>query len=326
MTSRTDHVLRQFFEPRGVVVVGSLREGRGEGWTAIDNMQRLGYKGGIFPVNPGYAQVLGRKAYPSIDAVMEPFDLAVIITPPPTVVGMIEQCARKGVKAIIVSTEGFAESGEAGAVMQRQLLDTARGLGVRIIGPNTLGIVNTANGLVTNPYPLPYNTIHRGGIAFSSQSGIIGAHAQPMEDRVYHVGKMCDFGNKSDIDESDWLEYLTYDPLTSVISIHLETVKDGARLLDSLRKAVARKPVLVLKTGRTEAGARASASHTGSLAQDQRAINELIKQAGALPLGTWQEFWEVPKVFDSQPLPRGNRIAVVTLTGGVGVTATDVAM
>ena len=326
MESKERCVLRPFFEPRGVAVIGSLREGRGEGYIAIENMLRLGFAGRIYPVNPSYDQVLGMRAYPTVDDLEGPIDLAVVITPPSTVATIVERCARKGIRAVIVSTEGFAEAGKAGAKLQQQLLNTARHAGVRLIGPNTLGIVNTSNGLITNPYPMGYKRIRKGNIAYSSQSGVIGAHAQPMEDRSYHVGKTCDFGNKCDVDEADWLDYLMDDPGTRVIAMHMEAIKDGRRFMDRLRRTAARKPVFIFKTGRSEQGARASASHTGSLAQSPQICNDAFKQAGAIPVNTWQEFWEMPKVFESQPLPQGNRIAIVTLTGGVGVAATDVAV
>lgn len=326
MNSDNGSVLRPFFEPRGVAVIASLREEWGEGYVAIKNMLQFGFSGGIYPVNPSYSQVLGMKAYPTVNDVDGPIDLAMVITPPATVAGIIEQCARKGIKAVIVGTEGFAEAGAAGAGLQRQLVDLARSNGIRLIGPNTIGVVNASNGLVTNPYQIDYDSILKGSIAYASQTGFVGAQGQPLEDRAYPISKMCDFGNKCDVDEADLLDYLVGDPETKCIALHMEAVKGGRRFMDALRRATARKPVLIFKTGRTEQGARASASHTGSLAGSAQVYDTVFKQAGAIRVDTWQEYWEIPRVFASQPLPKGNRLGIVTLTGGVGVVAVDTAV
>jgi len=318
--------LRSFFEPRSVAVVGSLREGQGEGYRVIQNLLHFGFTGNIYPINPSYSHVLGMRAYPTVNEVKEPIDLAMVITPPPTVAAVIEQCAQKGIKAVIVGTEGFAEAGEAGARLQQQLVDIAHSNGMRLIGPNTIGIVNTSNGLVTNPYLVDYDRIWKGSIAYASQTGFVGAQGQPLENRAYPISKMCDFGNKCDVNEVDLLDYLLDDSETKAIALHMEAVKGGRRFMDTLRKVTAHKPVLIFKVGRTEQGAMASASHTGSLAGSVRVYDTVFKQAGAIQVRTWQEFWEIPKVFAYQPLPKGNRIAIVTLTGGVGVVAIDAAV
>jgi len=326
MESQKKSDLQPFFEPRSVAVIGSLREGRGEGYRVVQNLLHFGFTGNIYPINPSYSHVLGMRAYPTVNEMKEPIDLAMVITPPPTVAAVIEQCARKGIKAVIVGTEGFAEAGEAGARLQQQLVDIAHSNGMRLIGPNTIGIVNTSNGLVTNPYPVDYDRIWKGSIAYASQTGFVGAQGQPLEDGAYPISKMCDFGNKCDVDEVDLLDYLLDDSETKAIALHMEAVKGGRRFADMLRKVAAHKPILIFKAGRTEQGARASASHTGSLAGSVRVYDAVFKQSGAIQVGTWKEFWEIPKIFASQPLPEGNRIAIVTPTGGVGVVATDAAV
>jgi len=326
MKSQKKSDLQPFFEPHSVAVVGSLREGRGEGYRVVQNLLHFGFTGNIYPINPSYSQVLGMRAYPTVNEVKETIDLAMVITPPPTVAAVIEQCAHKGIKAVIVGTEGFAEAGEVGARLQQQLVDIAHSNGMRLIGPNTIGIVNTANGLVTNPYLVDYDRIWKGSIAYASQTGFVGAQGQPLGDQAYPISKMCDFGNKCDVDEVDLLNYLMDDSQTRVIALHMEAVKGGRRFMDMLRKVAAQKPVLIFKAGRTEQGARVSASHTGSLAGSTQVYDAVFKQAGAIQVRTWKDFWEIPKVFASQPLPKGNRIAIVTPTGGVGVVATDVAV
>jgi acetate---CoA ligase (ADP-forming) len=224
-----------------------------------------------------------------------------------------------------VLSEGFAESGRAGAELQRRLQEVAHRTGIRVMGPNTFGVVNTANGLATLPPFADQERIVRGGIAFCSQTGSIGPHQNPVADWAYPISKMCDVGNKSDVDETDLLNYFAEDPETEVVALHLEDVRDASRFLAAVRRLAARKPLVVLKTGRTEGGARAARSHTGALTVRDRIVESALRQAGAVRVRTWQELWEVPKTFFYQPLPAGNRFAVITFTGGQGVIAADAA-
>jgi len=317
--------LRAFFEPGAIAVIGSLNEWGGLGYTAVKNMRRFNYGGRIYPINPSYKEALGLRAYPEIAAVEDQIDLAIVITPKQTVPGIIDQCARKGVKAAIIVSDGFAETGEAGARLQRQIVEIGHRTGLRIIGPNTIGTLNTENSLVTNPYFISYDKVYKGNIAYCSQSGIVGAQGQPLKDQAYPISKMCDLGNKCDVNEVDLLNYLYQDPQTSVIAMHIEDVRDGHKFIETVRRVAARKPVLLLKPGRTERGAKAAASHTGSLTGSERVYDAAFRQAGAIRLDTWREFWEIPRIFVNQPLPQGNRIAIITFTGGVGVASVDTA-
>jgi acyl-CoA synthetase (NDP forming) len=320
--------LSAFFEPAVVAVVGSMRETVGTAYWVMRNMRHFGFSGPIYPVNPNpseYGEVLGSRVFASVFDVPEPIDLAVAIIPPEATPAVVDECARKGVRAVIVLSEGFAESGREGAVLQRQLEEIARRTGVRVMGPNTFGVVNSANGLVTVPPLTDNERIERGGIALCSQTGSIGPHQAPLDDWAYPISKMCDIGNKCDVNEVDLLDYLADDPQTRVVAMHLEDVREGRRFMEAARRLVARKPLVVLKTGRSEAGARASASHTGSLMGMDEVYDAALKQVGAIRVDTWQEMWEVPKTLLFQPLPAGNRFAVVTFTGGQGVIAADTA-
>ncbi len=321
-----DSEFAAFFHPRGVAVAGSLRDPDGEALTVVRNLQRFGFRGGIYPINPSQKESSGLNVYPALSEVPGNVDLAMLITPPGAVAGLVEQCAERGIRAVIVGTEGFAERGKDGGALQRQIVGLARSRGVRLLGPNTVGLVNTSNGLITMPYSFDYSRIRKGALAFASQSGFAAAQGQPLEDRGYPISKMCDFGNKCDLDEADLLDYLRHDPETRVIALHLESVSEGPRLRQALRATASAKPVLVFKTGRTPEGARASSSHTGSLATPGRAFDALLKQTGAIPVGSWHDYWEVPRLLASQPVAKGNRIGVVTATGGVGVAAVDVAV
>ena len=319
--------LTPFFEPNSVAVFGSLKEGIGLGYGVIRNMLQFGYSGKIYPVSPSYSgEVLRFRVYSAVNDVAEPIDAAIVITPPPTVPGIIEQCAHKGVKAVTIVSENFAEAGSEGAKFQQQLVDIVHRTGIRIIGPNTVGLFNAANGFITNPYLIVQKKIRKGGIAYCSQSGYVGTAAQPLEDRAVPVSKMCDIGNKCDVDEADLLNYLADDPETKVVAMHIENAKDGRRFMDAARRVVARKPLLILRPGQSEEAARAVASHTASLAGNEQVYGSAIKQVGAIRLDTWLEYWEVPRIFAYQPLPEGNRIAILTLTGGVAVVGVDVAV
>ncbi len=324
LQSRSD--LKAFFEPGSIAVIGSLREMMGTAYWLMKNLREFGYSGPIYPINPSNSgEVLGSRVYPSISEVTGPIDLAVLLTPPAVTPKTVEQCARKGVKAVIVLSEGFAESGEEGAGLQNQLRAIAGRTGIRIMGPNTFGTISSASHLATIAPWLDYVKIKRGGISFCSQTGSAGPHQMPIADWDYPISKMCDIGNKCDVDESDVLNYLADDPETKVIAMHLEDVKDGARFMEAARRVVARKPLIILKAGRTDAGARASASHTGSLMGNDLIYDTAFRQAGAIRVDTWQELWEIPKTLVYQPLPEGNRFAIVTFTGGQGVIAADAA-
>ena len=320
--------LSAFFDPAAVAVVGSLREVPGTAYWAIRNMRHFGFSGPVYPINPNpanYGEVFGSPVYASVLDVPGPVDLAALLVPPDTTADVVEECARKGVKAAIVLSEGFAESGSEGASLQRQIVDIARRTGIRVMGPNTFGVVNSANGLATMPPMTDNERILRGGVAFCSQTGSIGPHQVPLDDWAYPISKMCDIGNKCDVDEADVLDYLSDDPETKVVAMHLEDVRDGARFIGAARRLCARKPLVVLKAGRSEAGARASASHTGSLMGVDSVYDAALTQVGAIRVDTWQEMWDVPKTRLFQPLPAGNRFAVVTITGGQGVIAADAA-
>jgi acetyltransferase len=317
--------LKAFFEPDSVAVFGSLREGFGLGYGMVRNLHQFGYSGKIYPISPFHSEVMGMKAYSSVDEVVDPIEAAIVITPPSTVPGIVEQCAHKGVKAVIIVSENFAEAGGDGVKYQKQLENIARRTGIRIIGPNTVGVFNPETGFLTNPYILVQDKIRRGGVAYCSQTGSVGLAAKPLEERFHPVRLLCDIGNKCDVDESDVLNYLADDPKTKAVAMHLENVRDGRRFVEAARRLTARKPLLIIKGGRSEAGAEAMVSHTGSLAGNGQVYDAVIKQVGALRLNSWEEYWEVPRVFNSQPLPKGNRVAIITGSGGLGVTVIDVA-
>jgi len=316
-------ILRRFFEPQSIAVVGSFKEGFFGGYVLIKTVLEAGFRGRIFPVNPAYREVLGLKVYGSVKELPESVDLVFLIINAGSVLPVMEDCAARGIRAAVVVSDGFAERDAEGGHLQEELVAFGRKKGIRIIGPNTAGVVNTANGFNPCPYEAGYHRLPKGPVAICSQTGMINPQAYPYRDLRCGVSKICDFGNKSDVDECDVLEYLEEDNDTAVISMYLEGIRDGKRFLDVSKRVTKKKPVLVLKSGRTQEGARASASHTGSMAVKDTVFDAVCRQGGIIRLDTFQELFQVPKIFASQPLPRGNRMGILTVTGGVGVMAID---
>jgi acetyltransferase len=312
-----------FFEPQTVAVVGSLREGYFGGYVVIKTLLNAGFGGKIYPVNPSYQEVLGLKVYPSIKEIPDKIDLVLIMINRRSVPNVMRECAGTGIKAVIVVADGFAERDEEGARLQNEIVEIAREAGIRVIGPNTAGIVNSGNGLMPDPYEPGYKNVKPGAVAICAQTGMINPQAFPYSDLHYGVSKICDYGNKCDVDECDLLEYLETDPATEVITMYLESIRDGRRFLEVSKRVAAKKPLLILKSGRTKEGAKVSASHTGALAMDDRVFSAACQQAGIIRLERFREFFEIPKIFSLQPLPRGNRLGIVTFTGAVGVLAID---
>ena len=313
----------RFFDPRSIAIIGSFREGYFGGSVIVRSLLKAGYEGAIFPVNPGYEEVHGVRVYPSLQEIPGKADVAVIMINAKSVLSMVKQCADLGIRAVVVVSDGFAERDAKGARLQAELVSLAKSFHLRIIGPNTAGVVNTANGFNPCPYEAGYYKLRQGGTALCAMSGMINPQAVPYPDMRFGISKICDFGNKCDVDECDLLEYLAEDGQTDVISMYLESIHSGSRFLKSAREAAARKPVLVLKSGRSEEGARASESHTGSLAVDDRIFDAACGQAGILRLEQFRDIFEMPKIFAAQELPSGNRVGILSVTGGVAVVAID---
>jgi acyl-CoA synthetase (NDP forming) len=315
--------LYRFFDPQSIAVIGSLREGVFGGYVVVKSLIKSGYEGRIFPVNPGYTEVHGLKAYKSINEIAHPVDLAIIMTNARAVPSLLTECAEESIRAVVVVSDGFAERDMEGAMLQNEIARIARYKGIRILGPNTAGVASSGNGFNPCPYEAGYYSLKKGPLAICSQTGMTNPQAYPYHSFSFGTSKICDFGNKCDVDECDMLEYLGADDETGVVSMYLEGIADGERFLEVSRRVTSRKPVLILKSGRTQKGARASESHTGSLAVDDRVFDSVCRQAGILRLDLWSEIFEVPKIFAVQPLPKGNRLAIVSYTGGVGVLAID---
>ena len=317
-----DHFLDKFFNPESVAMVGATNNPFKMNFQLTRNLVRLGFKGKIYPINPHSKEILGLKAYPALTDLQEPVDLVVSAVPALKTMGIMEQCARVGVKNVVIISGGFSEGGDEGLELHASIGAFAKRHGIRVLGPNTLSPVNTSNHLA-----ISFNVIkkmQRGGLSFAFQSGFY----DPKMNWIFSslsVNKMMDMGNKVDINEVDALEYFHKDPETNVIAMHIESLHGNARTFFDLLKTVSsQKPVIILKSGRTAAGSKAAASHTGTLAGDNDAVFEgVIRQAGAIRAQNLEEFFELAKAFQLVKPPRGPRMAIVTLSGGEGVMATD---
>lgn len=315
--------LDPLFRPRAVAVIGASRDPRSIGGSILRNLLRFGFNGLVFPVNPAAAVVQSLKSYPTVEAIPDPVDLAIIAVPRPLVLEAIEACGRKGVRAAVVITAGFKEVGATGAALERQVVDRARAHGMRLVGPNCMGIMNLDPG-VRLQASFSATEPSAGNVAFSSQSGALGeAILSLLVERGLGLSMFASLGNKADISGNDLLEYWEHDPRTDVVLMYLESFGNPQKFVQICRRVARRKPILAVKSGRTEAGARAAASHTGSLAGAEHAVSALLAQAGVVRAGSVEQLFVYATAFASQPVPRGRRVAIVTNSGGPGILAAD---
>ncbi|HHN93309.1 MAG TPA: hypothetical protein ENK17_00940, partial [Anaerolineae bacterium] len=316
-----DPMLDTFFHPRSVAVIGASRDPEKLGYSVLANLKEGGFTGQLYPVNPKADQILGLTAYPSILDIPAPVDLAVIVIPYPFVPAVLEQCGEKGVPSVVVISAGFREAGREGLERERELIETARKYDLRLIGPNCLGVIDTATPLnATFAAGMPPS----GPIAFMSQSGALGTAVLDMA-LAGRIGfsKFVSLGNKADVSEIDLLEAWGDDPDSRVILIYVEGLPDGQRFIRVAREVTRHKPVVAIKSGVTKSGSRAVSSHTGSLAGSEAAYKAAFRQAGVIRATSMEALFDYARAFAYQPLLRGRRIGIVTNAGGPGILATD---
>jgi acetyl coenzyme A synthetase (ADP forming)-like protein len=305
--------------PKSVAVVGASRNPATVGHQALRNLLAGGFAGPVYPINPGAECVADVKAYPSVLDVPGAVDLAVIAVPAAAVIEVVHQCAAKGVTGLVVLSAGFGEVGELAA--QTQLRDLARRNGMRLVGPNCIGVVNTAIGLdaTFSPYaPAP------GRIAMQSQSGALGIAILERSARIgLGVSSFVSVGNKADVSGNDLLQFWEDDPGTDVVLLYLESFGNPRKFARIARRVSRRKPIVAVKSGRSAAGVRAASSHTAAMASPDIAVDALFRQTGVIRVDTLDELFDTALVLGSQPLPRGHRVAVVGNSGGPGILATD---
>jgi len=315
--------LRPFFEPRGVVIVGARRS-PGFGFVLPLALQRQGWGDRLFLVNPAGGELHGMPLYPRVADVPGDPDLAVIIVPAESVPRTLEEIAIRGIRHAVIESAGFAEVGGEGIARQELLRETASRLGVRVIGPNCVGVVNTANRFST--VEVVEEALTPGPVGVIAQSGVFGnILLDGLHQRGVFISKAVTLGNRLDVDECEVLEFFLRDLDTKLVMMYLEGAADGRRLVATLRRVTRVKPVLVLKSGRTGEGRQATASHTGSMSGEDDLYDAAFRQAGAVRAGTLDELIDLARVFSTQPLPAGNRLGIATSSGSLGALATDAA-
>ena len=315
-----EHVLR----PASVAMVGASRRPDSIGAAVMTNLVAGGFTGAIYPINPQAAAIDGLPAYASLRDVPEAPELAVIGVPAAHVIQVARDCGAAGVGALVVLSAGFSEVGEAGEQRQRELVAVCRTAGMRLVGPNCLGVINTDPAVSLNASFAP-GAPPPGRVGFASQSGAFGIAALDLA-RTHGIGlsSFVSLGDKADLSGNDFLQYWEADERTDVIALYLESFGNPAKFGRIARRVTAHKPIIVVKSGRSAAGQRAAASHTGALlAAADTTVDALFRHAGVIRTDTVGEMFDVAALLSRQPLPSGNRVAIVTNAGGPAILCTD---
>jgi acetyl coenzyme A synthetase (ADP forming)-like protein len=315
--------LQRFFEPEAIAVVGATSKRGSIGGEVFANLLRSGFPGPVYPVSP-HPVVQSVLAYPDVGKIPGPVDLAIIVVPAAEVVEVARQCAEKGVRALVVISAGFAEAGSAGRARQDELVAVCRAAGIRLIGPNCMGILTTSPQRPMNATFAP-NAPPEGGVGFMSQSGAIGL---AVIDHAAEIGlgisAFVSVGNKADISGNDLLDFWEEDPSTNLVMLYLESFGNPRRFSRIARRVARRKPILAVKSGRSPAGTRASSSHTGALlAASDVTVDALFRQAGVIRAESLGELFDVASLLVNAPLPAGRRVGIVTNAGGLGILCAD---
>ena len=310
-----------FFKPQGIALIGASANPHKWGFRVLTNMVAGGYKGLICPINPKGGTLLGLRVHPSLKMIPSLVNLAVITIPAPQVPKALEECAEKGIRSIVVITSGFSETGSAGRSLENKIRALARERGLHFIGPNTMGIFcaeSKLHALMPPLQPLP------GGVSYVSQSGNVGVQMLAWgKERGVGFSKFVSSGNEGDLQCEDYLEYFSEDPETKILLAYIEGLEKGRRFLEIARKATRSKPLILFKSGKSEAGSKAALSHSGALAGQYRLYQAAFQQAGVIEAETSDNLLDYTAAFLHYPLPKGNRMAILTRGGGWGVIAAD---
>jgi acetyl coenzyme A synthetase (ADP forming)-like protein len=315
--------LKPFFEPRVVAVVGASRRRGRIGTEIFRSILDAGYRGTVVPVNPGATSVEGVMAYPSVSAIPLDVDLAVIAVPCEQVEAVVDDCIGTGVKALVVISAGFGETGGEGRARQARIVDKVRAAGIRMVGPNCMGLINTHPDVSLNATFSPVYP-PKGRLALSTQSGALGLAILEYARRLnIGLSSFVSIGNKADVSTNDLIEYWADDAATEVILMYVESFGNPRKFSQLARQVGRRKPIVAVKSGRSKAGARAASSHTGALAQRDVVVDALFRQAGVIRTSSIEEMFDVATLLAHQPLPTGKRVAILTNAGGPGIMAAD---
>jgi acetate---CoA ligase (ADP-forming) len=311
--------IKLLFEPRSIAVIGASKDPKKIGHTVVKNILASGYTGRVYPINPAGGEVLGCKAFPDIASVGDTVDMVCTTIPSKFVYDSVKSCADCGVKYNVIITSGFSEIGDVET--ERKIANYALSRGMRVVGPNVFGVYSAESHMDATFGP---GNILPGSVAIVTQSGALGL-AMIGKTKVENIGlsTIVSIGNKCDVDEADLLAYLAEQERTKVILMYIEGIKDGPRFIDAVKKTTRKKPVVVIKSGRSERGAVAAASHTGSLAGSDEIIDAILKQSGVIRAENIQEAFNWSKYLGNSPPPTGDRAVIITNGGGIGVMATD---
>lgn len=311
-------MLSSIFEPSSIAVIGASNNVNKWGGRILKNLL-ASFKGKVYPVNPKEETVLGETSYPSVLDIPDEIEMAIIAVPSRLVLSIVEECGKKGVKGLIVVSAGFGETGNEGKELEKRLVSIVNNYGMRMLGPNTLGIVNEPMGInasVIGRLPQP------GQISFITQSGTLGlALAEWTIDMGLGICKIISTGNKANIDDVDLIEYLDSDPSTGVIAMYIEGINRGRAFIETARRI--KKPIIAIKTGRSKKGAKAVFSHTGSIAGSDEIFSAAFRQAGILRVDNIDDVFDAALALSFQPLPEGNNVAILSNGGGASIVAAD---
>jgi acetyl coenzyme A synthetase (ADP forming)-like protein len=314
-------MLDNFFNPKTIAVIGASRTPGKVGHDILKNLIQYGYQGVVYPINPEATEILGLKVYPSILSVPSEIGLAVVVVPPRSVSDVIGQCGEKGIDSAVIITAGFKESGSEGTKLEDELVQKAKESGIRFIGPNCLGIIDTHSGINAS---FAKGMPSKGNIGFFSQSGALGIAVLDLalsEDIGF--SKFISMGNKADVSDEEIMQTLSEDENTKVILGYIEGVKDGKKFVEIASRVSKNKPLIILKSGVTSSGIKAASSHTGALAGRETSFDAAFKQSGVIRVNTIGDLINYALAFANQPLPQGPNVAIITNSGGPGILAAD---
>jgi len=315
--------VRTFLEPRSIAIVGAARKHGTIGAALVANLKRCGFKGSLYPVNPGATEIDGIPAFPTVSAIQAPVDMALIAVPAAGVKKTIKECARAGVRSVVVISSGFGEVSAEGRETEKRLRELVRSSGMRMVGPNCMGVINTAPDISMNANFAPVWP-PAGTVGVLSQSGALGyAILDLAPDLHIGVSTFVSIGNQADVSADDLLCYWTEDPNTKVIMLYLESFDQAGRFARIVPEIARRKPIVAVKSGRSTAGTRAASSHSAALASSDAAVDALFEQTGIIRAHTVEQLLDITRLLASQPLPSGRRVGAVTNAGGPGIMLAD---
>ena len=313
--------LAPFFSPTGVAIIGASTNPRKLSYGILKNMTEYGFEGGIYPVNPKAEEVLGLKVYADVADVPDPVDLAVVVLPAPLTPDALRACGKRGIKAVVIISGGFREVGSQGKALEEECREIAKSYGMRLIGPNCVGTLDLTTGLNTT---FIQGVPALGSIGFVSQSGAVcGGVVDYIADKSIGFSHFASLGNELDVDETDMIAFFGDHPRVKVIAAYVEGIQNGEKFLRVASEVSRRKPIVLLKAGRTGAGAKAVSSHTGSLAGSYSAYQAAFEQAGVIEVSDLSALFDVAWALSCQPLPKGERVAIFTNAGGPAALASD---